>query len=143
MSESNIKDLAVEKAQEFTDKVSADSRWNLEDELMCQIFGFTMYGFIFGVGRIRCFMDVEEIKSLVGGQLTNLGVGAKYVEGMMDVAETEFSKEGNQSFYNRLMGIGHSHALEENMKILVDSVFENTAATKAAEKKSKPWWKFW
>jgi hypothetical protein len=55
----NMKQLAQDKAEEFTSAVTSDSRWRLEDELMCQVFGFTLYGYVFGVGRVICFMDVQ------------------------------------------------------------------------------------
>jgi hypothetical protein len=54
-----MKQLAQDKAEEFTSAVTSDSRWRLEDELMCQVFGFTLYGYVFGVGRVICFMDVQ------------------------------------------------------------------------------------
>ena len=124
--------LAKAKAEAFTSAVTSDSRWKLEDELMCQVFGFTSYGYVFGVGRVVCFMDVEEIQSLAVEQLTGLGIGTQYAEGMMQSAHNEFSQEGNTSLYNRLIGIGHSHFASEDLTELVDSVFQNTEQVRQA-----------
>ena len=57
----DLKQLAKEKAEEFTRQVTSDQRWKLEGELLCQVFGFTLYGYVFGIGRVHCFMDVEDI----------------------------------------------------------------------------------
>ncbi|MCA8991310.1 MAG: hypothetical protein KDA88_04990 [Planctomycetaceae bacterium] len=118
--------LAKSKAESLTIAVTSDSRWQLEDELMCQVFGFTMYGFVFGVGRIVCFMDVEDIQQLAIDQLTGLGIGQKYAEGMMQAAHNEFMREGNSSLHCQLVGIGHSHFGSEGLSELVESVFQNT-----------------
>lgn len=142
----NMKQLAKTKADLFTQHVTSDPRWKLEDEFMCQVFGFTMYGYVFGIGRVHCFMEVEEIHALVADQLAGLGIGRKYAEGLVQAAHQEFITENNQSWQNRLNGIGHSHALKEDMELLVDSIFSNTLALKAAltpQSKPKPWWKFW
>lgn len=136
-----LQEHAKEKATEFTRRVTSDQRWKLEDELMCQVFGFTLYGYAFGIGRVLCFMDVEDIHAIVVDQLAGLGIGRNYVVGMVDAAHQQFTADNNQSWQNRLIGVGHSHSLKEDMKILVDSIFSNTEALrKAAE---KPWWKFW
>ena len=113
---------------------------------MCQVFGFTLYGYVFGIGRIHCFMDVEEIHAIIVDQLAGLGIGRKYVEGLVQAAHQEFITENNQSWQNRLIGVGHSHALKEDMKELVDSIFTNTAALQMATARpaaARPWWKSW
>jgi hypothetical protein len=122
--------LAKSKAEALTAAVTSDSRWRLEDELMCQVFGFTMYGYVFGVARVVCFMNVEEIQRLATAQLTGLGVGPDYAEGMMQHAYNEFMQEGNTSLHNRLIGIGHSHFASEDVTELVDSIFINTQLIK-------------
>jgi len=137
----DLKQHARDKAAEFIRRVSSDQRWKLEDELMCQVFGFTLYGYLFGIGRVHCFMDVEDIHAIVVDQLASLGIGRKYVEGLVQAAHQEFITENNPSWQNRLIGVGHSHALKENMKVLVDSIFSNTAALRNAT--ARPWWKFW
>lgn len=43
----NMRQLAEQKAIAFTQAVTSDPRWELEDELMCQVFGFTLYGYVF------------------------------------------------------------------------------------------------
>src|ERR1043165_2129861 len=118
----DLKQHAKAKAEEFTRLVTSDPRWQLEDEMMCQVFGFTLYGYVFGIGRVHCFMDVEDIHAIIVDQLAGLGIGRKYVEGLVAAADQEFITENNQSWQNRLIGVGHSHALKENMRVLVDSI---------------------
>lgn len=122
-----MQELAKEKAEALTKAITSDSRWALEDELMCQVFGFTLYGYVFGVGRVICFMDVEPIQELAATQLSGLGIGPRYATGMMEHAHQEFVKEDNQSVHGQLVGIGHSHFASEDLGELVESVFENTA----------------
>ena len=143
---SDLKQHAKGKSEEFTRQVTSDPRWKLEDELMCQVFGFTLYGYVFGIGRVHCFMDVEDIHAIIVDQLAGLGIGRKYVEGLVQAAHQEFVTENNQSWQNRLIGVGHSHALKEDMRVLVDSIFTNTAALRKATPQpatARPWWKFW
>ena len=128
----DMAEVAKAKAESLTAAVSSDPRWQLEDELMCQVFGFTMYGYVFGVGRILCFMDVEDIQQLATNQLTGLGIGAKYAEGMMQAAHEEFIQEGNTSLHNQLIGIGHSHIGSEDLTELTNSVFQNTEQIRLA-----------
>ena len=73
-----MEQLARSKALAFTTAVTSDSRWVLEDELMCQVFGFTLYGYALGVGRVVCFMDVADIQAMAAGELSGLGIGPKY-----------------------------------------------------------------
>jgi hypothetical protein len=113
---------------------------------MCQVFGFTLYGYVFGIGRVHCFMDVGDIHAIIVDQLAGLGVGRNYVEGLVQAAHQEFITENNQSWQNRLIGVGHSHALKEDMRVLVDSIFTNTAALQKATSRPtapRPWWRFW
>ncbi len=123
---SDMPELAKSKAEALTTAITSDSRWQLEDELMCQVFGFTMYGYVFGVGRLVCFMDVEDIQKLAADQLTGLGIGPKYAEGMMQAAHNEFMRDGNTSLHYQLIGIGHSHVASEGLTELVESIFQNT-----------------
>lgn len=123
---SDMAELAKSKAEALTAAVTSDNRWQLEDELMCQVFGFTMYGYVFGVGRIVCFMDVEDIQKLAANQLSGLGIGPKYAEGMMQAAHNEFMLEGNTSLHKQLIRIGHSHVAAEDLIELVESIFQNT-----------------
>jgi hypothetical protein len=143
---SDLKQHARNKAGEFIRLLTLDRRWRLENELMCQVCGFTMYGYVFGIGRVHCFMEVEEIHSIIVEQLAGLGIGRKYVEGLVQAAHGMLIAENNQSWQNGLIGVGHSHALKEDMNVLIDSVFINTAALKKATAQragARPWWKFW
>ena len=117
--------VAQSKARYLTDAVTKDDRWQIEDELMCQVFGFTMYGYVFGVGRILCFMDVEDINDLATQQLLGLGIGPAYAAGLVQAAHNEFIQAENASLHNRLIGIGHSHFAAEDLCDLVESVFQN------------------
>ena len=127
----NMTQLAEHKADAFTNAVTADRRWQLEDELMCQVFGFTLYGYLFGVGRLICFMDVEDIQVMAARKLAELGIGPNYAKGMTEHAHKEFMTEGNSSLHAKLVGIGHSHFGSETLRVLVDSVFENTEQIRA------------
>lgn len=122
----NMIQLAQTKADAFTDAISNDSRWELEDELMCQVFGFTLYGYLFGIGRLHCFMDVEDIQKMAAGKLAALGIGPKYAAGMMEHAHQEFFTEGNTSLHAQLVRVGHDHFASEEIHELVESVFVNT-----------------
>lgn len=122
----NLTQLAQQKADAFTDAVTSDPRWQLEDELMCQVFGFTLFGYLLGVGRTVCSMDVEDIQAMAAGKLIELGIGPDYANGMMEHACNEFMTEGNPSLHAELVGIGHSQFASDNIDDLVDSVFRNT-----------------
>ena len=122
----NMEPLARSKTSTVTNAVTSDPRWVLEDELMCQVFGFTLYGYALGVGRVVCFMDVADVQSMAAGELSALGLGPQYAAGMMEHAHQEFMQENNQSFHAQLVNVGHSHFAAENMDELVESVFTNT-----------------
>ena len=124
--------LAQQKADAFTDAVTTDGRWQLEDELMCQVFGFTLYGYLFGVGRLICFMDVEDIQAMATDKLAGLGLGLDYARGMMEHAHQELMTEGNASLHAQLVGIGHSHFGSAKIDALVESVFQNTEQIRKA-----------
>jgi len=98
------------------------------------------------IGQAINFMDVEDIHAIIVDQLAGLGIGRKYVEGLVQAAHQEFITENNQSWQNRLIGVGHSHALKEDMRVLVDSIFTNTAALQNATSRptaARPWWRFY
>ena len=127
-----LKSSAVAKAEALTTAVVSDERWKLEDELMCQVFGFTLFGYVFGYGRTVCFMEVDEIQQLAASQLSGLGIGPKYAEGMMQAAFEEFRTENNQSLHSQLIGVGHSHFASDDPSILVESIFQNTEQIRAS-----------
>ncbi len=118
--------LARTKAEAMTAAVVCDSRWRLDDELMCQVFGFTMYGYVFGFSRNVCFMELEDIQRLALDRLTSLGIGAGYAEGLIQAASDEFAQEDNDSLQNQLIGIGFSHFGSDDLTELAESVFRNT-----------------
>lgn len=122
----NMEALAKTKAKALTQAITTDPRWDLQDELMCQVFGFTMYGYVFGVGRVICSMDVENIHELATEQLTGLGIGPEYAEGMMQHAYELIVDESDESLHSQLIGIGHSHFASEDATVLVESIFTNT-----------------
>mgnify|MGYP007124153764 FL=1 len=90
-------------------------------------------------------MNIEDIHAVAIDELAAIGIGRKYVEGMIEVAHQEFIKKNNQSWQNQLNGFGHSHALQEDLNMLVESIFTNTALLKKARaaQVKKPFWKFW
>lgn len=114
------------KIENVINLIISDPRWNIESELMIQVLGFTLFGYAFGVGRIVCFMDVEDIKIEVIYQLTKLGVGKKYAQGMIDQAYSLFINEDQRSVQGQLIGVGHSHFSSENLDELKESIFNNT-----------------
>ena len=122
----NMEILAKTKAEALTQAITTDPRWDLQDELMCQVFGFTMFGYVFGVGRVTCFMDFEDIQKLASEQLIGLGIGSKYAEGMMQHAYQVFTDADDNSLHSQLVGIGYSHFASEETTELVESVFTNT-----------------
>jgi hypothetical protein len=93
---------------------------------MCQVFGFTMYGFLFGVGRLTCFLDVEDIQNIAIDQLTKLGIGPGYATGMTQEAHRILTAKEDKSLHSQLISAGHSHFAAEDLKDLVNSVFANT-----------------
>lgn len=115
-----------DKTDPFIKAVTSDPRWVLEDELMVQVLGFTLYGYAFGLGRIVNLMDVEEINASVADQLAALGVGPKYAQGLTEAAFECFANEADQSVHSQLVGIGHSHIASEDLSECVESIFQNT-----------------
>lgn len=115
-----------DKATAFTAAVTSDPRWDLQDELLIQIFGFTLYGYAVGVGRLSCFLDVPDIQTVAREQLTGLGVGPQYSQGLVENAHNAFLDESGESVYTQLVGIGHSHWAADSLDQAVESVFVNT-----------------
>lgn len=122
----NMEPLAKSKTAAVTKAVTSDPRWILEDELMCQVFGFTLYGYALGVGRVICFMDVADVQEMAAAELSGLGIGPKYAAGMMEHAYQEFMQENNPSFHAQLVNVGHSYFANDEISGLVESVFSNT-----------------
>ena len=127
---SDMSVLAKSKAEALTSAVTSDGRWQLDDELMCQVFGCTMFGYVLGVGRVVCLMDIEDVKQLAADLLTGLGMGEDYAQRMMDVAFDEFWNDDDTSIFNQLVSAGHSNYASEDLNDLVESVFQNTEQLK-------------
>ncbi|MEM1179083.1 MAG: hypothetical protein AAGM22_12110 [Acidobacteriota bacterium] len=126
-----MKEVAQKKAEALTRAITTDPRWDLQDELMCQVFGYTVFGYLFGVGRLTCFMDVEDILQLAVAQLTGLGIGPQYADGLMRHAFGIFTHENDESLHSQLIGIGHSHFASPETSVLVDAIFSNTEKIRA------------
>ncbi len=127
-----MKDKLEDKLRSLITSITSDSRWNLEDELMIQVLGFTIYGYAFALGMLALFLDVEEINNAVIGNLVKLGVGAKYAQGLVEAAYSSFADENDDSVYSQLVNIGHSQFSSESLESLTESIFSNTEALRDA-----------
>ena len=120
-----------DKANRLFSAITNDPRWDINDELLFQVAGFTFYGYCFGFGRLVCLMDADDIDAYVAGKLTGLGAGAKYVQGMIARARQDFviSEDAEPADtddpLSRLIDIGHAHFSADNFTPLVESVYEN------------------
>jgi len=128
-----MKEKLEAKVEELITSVTTDPRWNLQDELLVQVLGFTLYGYAFGIGRLSLFMDVEEINEVSVEQLINLGVGPEYAKGLIGTAFNVFSDENNQSYESQLVEVGHSYFASENINECTNSIFHNTEALQQAK----------
>ena len=120
-----MKEKLKSKTVEFVNSVTADSRWDLQNELMVQVLGFTLYGYAFGIGRLILFMDAEEINKIIENELTGIGIGLKYAQGLVEAAHGTFIKE-EESINSQLVEVGHSNFAAEDISECVESIFENT-----------------
>lgn len=120
-----------DKANRLFSAITNDPRWDINDELLFQVAGFTFYGYCFGFGRLVCLMDVDDIDAYVAGKLTGLGAGTKYVQGMMARARQDFftaedaEPVDTDDPLSLLIGIGHAHFSADDFSPLVESVYEN------------------
>ncbi len=121
------------KANCLFSAITNDPRWDINDELLFQVAGFTFYGYCFGFGRLVCLMDTDNIDAYVAGKLTGLGAGAKYVQGMIARAQQGFvtgedaEPVDTDDPLSRLIGIGHAYFSTDDFTPLVESVYENYA----------------
>lgn len=147
-----MQELLNTKIQKIISLTTNDKRWDIKNETMFQVFGFTLSGFAFGVGKNLCFLDAKEIAASVTSELTKLGAGEKYVERLVASAFKTFENE-TKSFQSDLVGIGYSQSLSKDLEELKEAMFSNTAiieqhsvsennATNPPQKKSKKWWRF-
>lgn len=123
---SNTAEEAKKKAALFTQAVTTDARWNAQDELMYLVFGYTFYGYLFGVGRLICCMDVEDIQQLAADQLIGSGIGAQDAREMMQTASAVIMDNSNTSLQSQLIAMGQSYFASEDISELAESVFANT-----------------
>lgn len=123
---SNTAEEAKKKAALFTQAVTTDARWNAQDELMCLVFGYTFYGYLFGVGRLICCMDVEDIQQLAADQLIGSGIGAQNAREMMQTASAVIMDNSNTSLQSQLIAMGQSYFASDDISELAESVFANT-----------------
>ena len=120
-----------DRANRLFSAITGDPRWDINDELLFQVAGFSFYGYCFGFGRLVCLMDADDIDAYVAGKLTGLGAGAKYVQGMIARARQDFITDEDaepvdtDDPLSRLIGIGHSHFSADDFSPLVESVYEN------------------
>ena len=116
-----------DKANRLFSAITNDPRWDINDELLFQVAGFTCFGF----GRLVCLMDADDIDAYAAGKLTGLGAGAKYVQGMIARARQDFVTDEDtepadtDDPLSRLIGIGHSYFSADDFSPLVESVYEN------------------
>lgn len=146
-----MKELFNSKIQDFIKITLNDERWDLSNEMMFQVFGYTLFGFSSGIGRNLYFMEFEEITDKVISELTELGAGENYVRGLVKKAQSTFENK-TTSYESDLVGIGFSHFASENLNELKESVFSNTILLREDDEKIKPenpskkekkkWWKF-
>jgi len=66
-----------DKANRLFSAITNDPRWDINDELLFQVAGFTFYGYCFGFGRLVCLMDADDIDAYVSDKLTGLGAGRR------------------------------------------------------------------
>jgi len=117
------------KANRLFSAITGDPRWDINDELLFQVAGFTFYGYCFGFGRLVCLMDADDIDAYVSDKLTGLGAGAKYVQGMIARARQGFvtgedaEPDDTDDPLSRLIGIGHSYFSADDFTPLVESVY--------------------
>ena len=120
-----------DKANRLFSAITNDPRWDINDELLFQVAGFTFYGYCFGFGRLVCLMDADDIDAYVSDKLTGLGAGTKDVQGMMArarqdcVTAEDAEPVDTDDPLSLLIGIGHAHFSADDFSPLVESVYEN------------------
>lgn len=120
-----------DKANRLFSAITNDPCWDINNELLFQVAGFTFYGYCFGFGRLVCLMNADDIDAYVAGKLTGLSAGAKYVQGMIARARQDFvtgedaEPADADDPLSRLIGIGHAHFSTDDFSLIVESVYEN------------------
>lgn len=116
-----------EKADQLFTQIITDARWNINDEMLFNVFGFTYYGYCFALGNAIHFLDPSDINQYVEDKLISLGAGKKYVTGMIEYAASTFTEQ-QDDVYAQLVDIGFSHIASDGWTTLIDSIFTNAQA---------------
>lgn len=117
-----------DKLGETTAVLTADPRFDLHDELLIQVLGFTLLGYAVGFGLNVSIIEPEEAAVAVESCLVELGVGPGYVQGMLANAVSIWLDEENQSLHKKLLLSGYQHWATETAQTMADQVFANLAA---------------
>lgn len=118
------------KAVLLLNQVTSDERWDVNDEILFNVFGLIYYGYCFGTGRLLWFMDADAINDFVVQKLTSLGAANKYVKGLVDYAFSTFQHPSND-LNAQLVEIGHSHFASKDFTKLIDAIFDNAKAIRS------------
>jgi len=124
-----MKQAMIDKVNILFDAVTKDKRWNINDGALFDAFGMSFYGYAFGYGRLICFLEVEDINTIVEEKLINLGAGEKYVKGLVEYAFSTFQTP-TEGILSQLISIGHSHFADADITELKESIFKNAEILK-------------
>lgn len=125
-----MKNVFLKKVDKLFSMVTLSNQWNVNDQILFDVFGLTFYGYCFGVGRLICFLEPTEINDYVQKKLVELGAGHNYVKGLIEFAYSTFAQP-TEGVNAQLVGIGHSHFSDTDLKEIVDSIFDNTKTLKS------------
>ncbi|MDO4431938.1 MAG: hypothetical protein Q4B80_01350 [Aerococcaceae bacterium] len=115
------------------ERLIADSRWDLQDNVLFDVLALEYYGYCFAAGRITYFQDVEAINRFVLAKLTGLGAAKQYSEGLIEAAQQWLlSTPAPDSTYAQLVGIGHHLGLLSDTLQLIDTVYSNAESIRQA-----------
>lgn len=121
-----MEEVFEEELTKLLELVVNDSRWDLNNELLFQVLGFTVVGFSYGVGVVQCNMVVEKVADSVISKLINLGAGEKYVRGLVDAALDTFVNK-TKSLKSDLVGVGFSNSPAIDVVKVKELIYSNTS----------------
>ncbi len=124
-----MKDVMIKKVDALFDAVTKDDRWDFNDNALFDVFGMSLYGYAFGVGRLLCFLDADDINTTVEEKLIGLGAGEKYVKGMVEYAFSTFQTP-TEGLMSQLVGIGHSYFTHSDISELKELIFRDAEIIK-------------